>query len=179
MPTVRLLCHTPNAEKIVAAAELAMRNNKAAYYMRNGDRRRKRDMNEKLEQMLVEKHDSERFLEAIAHQFSIVFFVDPVHDTLRHIYIPDFFADLLKQTDGCFSAAMRLYIDQYVESEYHALFDDIIDYDKLDRRLREEHSVQFSYVKTNGARMNVRILEGDRKKKEKPETIWIIAQENG
>ena len=166
-----------NVEKIVAAAELAMRNDKAAYYMRNGDRRRKRQMNEELEQMLVEKHDSERFLEAIAHQFSIVFFVDLVRDTLRHIYIPDFFTDILKETDGCFSAAMALYVERYVEPECRPLFDDILNYDKLDHMLREMHVVQFSYRKLSGMNMSVRILESDRKSGAKPETIWIIAEE--
>ena len=167
-----------NVEKIVAEAELAMRNDKAAYYMRNGDRRKKRQMNEELEQMLVEKHDSERFLKVIADQFSIVFFVDLVRDTLRHIYIPDFFTELLKEADGCFSAAMKLYIERYVKSEDRALFDDVLDYDKLDRALREAHVVQFSYQKTNGIRMSVRIVESDRKNGAKPETIWIIAEES-
>ena len=164
-------------EKIVASAESQMRNDKAAYYMRNGDRRRKRQMNEELEQMLVQKHDSERFLEVIAHQFSVVFFVDLVRDTLRHIYIPDFFSDILKETDGCFSAAMRLYVERYVVEEDHRFFDDILDYDKLDQKLRNEHAVQFTYHKTNGANMSIRILESDRKKDAKPETIWIIAKD--
>ena len=166
-----------NIEKLVATAEAQMRSDKAAYYMRNGDRRRKRQMNEELEQMLVKKQDSERFLEAIAHQFSIVFFVDLAKDTLRHIYIPDFFSQLLKETDGCFSAAMRLYLKLYVVPECHALFDDVLDYDKLARRLRENGPMQFSYRKVNGAHMGVRILESDTKKSDKHEVIWIIAEE--
>ena len=165
-------------EKIVAAAELAMRNDKAAYYTRKGDRRRKRQMNEELEQMLVEKHDNELFLNIIANQFSGVHFVDLAGGATRHIYIPDLFAKLLEETDGCFSKAMQLYVERFVKFEYHALFDDILDYDKLDKKLNENEDVQFTYQKTDDIWMNIRILKGDRRQNAKFETIWIFAQEN-
>ena len=165
-----------NVEKIVAAAELAMRNDKAAYYTRKGDRRKKRQMNEELEQMLVEKHDNERFLNIIADQFPGVYFVDLARDTTRHIYNPDFFSDFLAETDASFSAAMRLYVDKYVKGEYHDRFDEILDYDKLDEKLSKNGAVQFTYQKTNGIYINVRILESDRRQNAKPETIWIFSK---
>ena len=167
-----------NIEKIVAAAELAMRNDKAAYYMRNGDRRRKRQMNEELEQMLVEKHNNERFLNVIARQFSGVYFVDLTHDTIRHIYIPDFFLKLLEETNDSFSAAMRLYVERCVKPEYKDRFDDILDYNKLDKMLDENEAVQFTYTKADGTCMSIRILEVDRRQNAKAETIWIFAEEN-
>ena len=165
-----------NVEKIVAAAELAMRNDKAAYYTHKGDRRKKRQMNEELEQMLVEKHDNERFLNIIADQFPGVYFVDLARDTTRHIYNPDFFSDFLAETDASFSAAMRLYVDKYVKGEYHDCFDEILDYDKLDEKLSESGAVQFTYQKINGIYINVRILESDRRQNAKPETIWIFSK---
>ena len=164
-----------NVEKIVAAAELAMRNDKAAYYMRNGDRRKKRQMNEELEQMLAEKHDNERLLNVIAREFSGVYFVNLQHDTLRHIYIPDFFLKLLEETNDCFSGAMRLYIERFVEREYQESLADIIDYDKLSEKLCENESVEFTYKKTDGDYMKLRILEVDRHQNSKPETIWIFS----
>ena len=164
-------------EKIVAAAELAMRNDKANYYMRNGDRRRKRQMNEELEQMLVAKRDSERFLNIIAHQFPGVYFVDLASDTPRHIYIPDFFSELLKETDDCFSAAMRIFVKKFVKEDYHDRFDDILDYDRLDKNLSETGAVQFTYQRTNGIWINVRILEVERRQNAKPETIWIFTED--
>ena len=165
-----------NVEKVIAEAELKMRSDKAAYYMRNGDRRRKRQMNAQLEQMLVEQHDSDNFLKIIADRFSCVFFVDLVRDTLRHIYIPDFFLDLLAEANGRFSGAMCLYVERYVKPEYHAVFDGVLDYDRLDEKLIENESMEFIYEKMDGTRMNVRILEGDRQKRARPETIWIITK---
>ena len=166
-----------NVEKTVAAAELEMRKNKAAYYMRNGDRRRTRTMNEELEQMIAEKHDSERFLNIIAHQFSGVFFVDLLRDSMRHIYIPDFFSKLLKEAGGRFSEAIRLYVERFVKSEYQSSFDDILDYDKLDNKLSENKTVQFTYQKKDGVCMNVRIFASDRRQSAIPETVWIFAEE--
>ena len=166
-----------NVGKIVAAAELAMRNDKANYYQHKRDRRRKRQMNEELEQMLVEKRDSERFLRVIAHQFTGVYIVDLASDTPRHIYSNDCFSEFLKETDDHFSAAMRLYVDKLVKTEYHDRFNDILDYDKLIDKLSETGIVQFTYQKTDDICMNVRILEVDRKQNAKPETIWIFSEE--
>ena len=166
-----------DVEKIIAAAEREMRGDKAAYYTRKGDRRRKRQMNEELEQMLVEKQDSERFLNAIAHHFSGAYFVDLAHDIARHIYTNDSFSQLLEEADSCFSVAMRLYVDRFVKYEFRDRFYDILDYDKLDEKLSETESVQFTYQKTDGIHMNVRILEVDRQPDTKPETIWIFIEE--
>ena len=166
-----------NVEKIVAAAELKMRKDKDNYYMNNGDSRRKRKMNEELEQMLIKNHDSERFLDIIAHQFAGVYFVNLNKDTNRHIYTPDFFSRFLEETDDCFSAAVRLYVEKFVRCEYYDRFEDILDYDKLDKRLSETGTVQFTYQKTDGIWINVRILEVDRQESAKPETIWIFEEE--
>ena len=167
-----------NVEKIVAAAELEMRNDKANYYKHKGDRRRKRQMNEELEQILTEKRDSDRFLDIIAHQFTGVHFVDLASDTTRHIYNPEFFSKLLEEADDSFSEAMKLYVERFVKSDDYDRFDDILDYGKLNQKLSETENVQFTYQKKDGTFMNVRILEVDRKQGAKTETIWIFAKEN-
>ena len=166
-------------EKIVGAAETAMRSDKAAYYTRHGDRRRKRQMNEELEQMLIEKQDSKRFLDIIAHQFSAVYFVDLEHDTLRHIYNPVYFSELFKEADNVFSRAMRLYVERYVKPEHHNRFKDILDYDKLDEKLKGKEAVEFTYEKTNGVSIKARILEVSRREGIRSETIWIFTEDKG
>ena len=164
-------------EKIVAEAERKMRDDKANYYMKKGDRRRKRQMNEELEQMLVEKHDSERFLEIIAHQFRGVFFVDLANDTARHIYTTDLFTDLLEETDDCFSEALRLYVERFVKSEHDDRFADILDCDKLNQSLGETGSLRITYQKTDGVYMSIRILKDAKQKDGKAETVWIFSEE--
>ena len=166
-----------SVEKIIAEAEHEMRNDKAAYYMRNGDRRRNRSMNEQLEQMLIDKYDAERFLDTLVHQFAGVFFVDLARDALHHIYIPVFFSRLLEETGDRFGAAMRLYIERYVEPAYHACFDVILDHDRLMQALSESDVVQFSYRKTDGRWINLRVLHVEKKQDSSPETLWIFDEE--
>lgn len=163
-----------NVEKIVGAAESKMRDDKAAYYRRKGDRRRKREMNEELEQMLVEKRDNERFLDIITNQFAGVFFVELTTDIARPICKPKLFGTLVAETNGAFAAAMRLYVERYVKSEYHDSFEDILDYDKLDQRLRRNENVELTFEKVNGDNMVIRVLEVYRQKNAMPETIWMI-----
>ena len=168
---------TESIEKTVTAAESNMRSDKAAYYMRNGDRRKKRQMNEELEQMLLAKNDSDRFLNIIAHHFSSVFFVDLARDTLRHIYIPDFFKALLEQNDGSFRKAMQQYVEQYVKPEHHERFDDILDPHRLNARLTTG-DVQLFYERTNGTRMILHIIQVEGQQAMRPETLWIFAEDH-
>ena len=164
-----------NVEKIVAAAETKMREDKANYYMQKGDRRRKRQLNEELEQILVEKHDSDAFLDVIARQFPGVYFVNLESDTIRHIYNPDFFTDMLEVTGGCFSKAVRIYMKQFVKREFHRFFDEVLDYNNLYKLLEEETNVRFTYQKTDNTWIDVSILRVDEKQSSKSETMWIFA----
>lgn len=163
-----------DVEKVIAAAEQAMRNDKAAYYRRHGDARMKREMNEELEQMLVEKHDNERFLELITRQFSGVHYVDLESDVSRDIYYNELFSGLLEKTGGLYSAAMRLYVEGCVKEEYHESFEDILDYDKLDKKLRNNKAVEIVFENLSGQIIILRILEVERRANAKAETIWMI-----
>ena len=164
-------------EKIVTAAESNMRSDKAAYYTRNGDRRKKRQMNEELEQMLIEKNDSEHFLHIIAHQFSSVFFVDLARDTLRHIYIPDFFKELLDRNNSSFVGAMRQYVTDIVKPEYRDRFEDILVPDRLNRRLADG-TLRIAYEKTDGSPMTLSINLVECQHNTHPETLWIFAEDH-
>lgn len=160
--------------KVISAAENAMREDKERYYKQNGGKRKKRDLNEKLEKMLTEKKDEEYFLKAIATKFAGVYLVDLKLDTPRHIYIPNYFSDILKKADFCFSDAMRVYVERYVKQEYQDEFYALLDYRILADRLREKASVEFSYQKTDGSWMDLRVMEIDNQTDEKLESIWIF-----
>ena len=167
---------TDGVNRIINAAELAMREDKAEYYKSHGDRRKNRAVNEEVERIMTEKHDSEHFLKVIAKEFSGVYFVDLKLDTVRHIYIPEHFSELLRQTNDSFSAALRLYAERYVVPEDRSKFDNIVDLDVLGRMLSDDNVVQFSYTRSSdGKNMNLRIVELDKRNSDKPETIWIFS----
>ena len=161
--------------KVIGAAELAMRADKERYYRQHGDRRKKRAINEELERMLTQKQDAETFLKVIATKFAGVYFVNTKTDTLRHIYIPDYFLKLLEKTDFCYSEALRMYVDKFVKWEYQEKCLKVTDYDYLTERLQQEGEVRFSYQKVDGTWMSLRIL--DVGPEEKQETIWIFLDE--
>ncbi|MCH5204385.1 MAG: GGDEF domain-containing protein [Oscillospiraceae bacterium] len=165
-----------DVEKIIEEAELEMRNDKSDYYMRHGDSNRKRQMNEELEQMIVDKRNSEHILDIIAHQFSGVYFVDLASDSIRQIHIPDFFLECLEETSSRFSAAMRLYVERFVISQYREKLIDLLDFDKLNESLINSESIQYSYQKTNGDFMNLRIVEVNRRQNRRSETLWIFVE---
>ena len=167
-----------SAYKIVGAAELAMRKDKERYYRENGRDRRRRVLNEELEKTLEAKKYAERFLNVISDKYAGVYFVDLKKDTLQHIYIPEYFLELLEETDYCYSKAMRLYIDKYVEKEYQPLLLSVIDYEELTRRLRTEAQgdVSLVYRKVDGKYVSLRILELEQYTEEKYETIWIFSE---
>ncbi len=167
-----------NAYKIVGAAELAMREDKERYYRENGRDRRRRVLNEELEKTLEAKKYAERFLSVISDKYAGVYFVDLRKDTLQHIYIPEYFLELLEQADYSYSRAMRLYIDRYVKEEYQAGLLQMLDYEELAKCLSTEAQGDLSlvYQKVDGKYVSLRILEMEKYTEEKYETIWIFSE---
>ena len=168
---------TSTAERLVGAAELNMRHDKEEYYKNNGEVRRRRDMNEQLEKILTEKRDGEFFLKLISKRFSGVYFVDLDADTVRHIYIPHYFAELLQKTDYVYSKALKLYSERYVKEEYSEIFDQVMDYDWLKQKLKSDGAVRFSYVKVSGKGLHLHILPQDDEPDLK-NTVWIFADDD-
>lgn len=163
--------------KIIGAAELAMRTDKENYYKNNGNQRKRRELNAELEETLTEKKYAERFLDIISDKYNGVYFVNLKQDTLRHIYIPYYFLELIEATDYCYSRAMQLYIQKYVKWEYYDAFNEMLDYKLLVKKLKREKVVSFSYQKVDGSRMYLRIINQGRPSESIEETIWIFSGE--
>lgn len=163
--------------KIIGAAELAMRTDKENYYKNNGDQRKRRELNEELEKTLTEKKYADRFLDLISDRYNGVYFVNLKQDTLQHIYIPYYFLELIEETDYCYSKAMQLYIQKYVKWEYYDAFKEVLDYKRLSEKLKNERVVSFSYLKVDGSKMYLRIINQGEPSENIEETIWIFSGE--
>lgn len=162
-------------EDIIKDAENAMRGDKERYYQTNGHERRRRELNEELENILLEKQYAERFLEAIATKYAGVYFVDLETDAMRHIYIPTYFRELMQETEDRYSKALELYKERLVQPEYHERFNVLLDYDELKRRLQTSETIRESYRKKDGRWMNLCILRLDcTQSDDRYETIWIF-----
>ncbi|MGM9568741.1 MAG: GGDEF domain-containing protein, partial [Phascolarctobacterium sp.] len=80
---------------LVRIAESRMYEAKRAYYERGGNVAKARLMNQKLEQILLEKKDAETFLRTISSRFMGVYIVDTAADIARVIFKPSYFSELL------------------------------------------------------------------------------------
>lgn len=163
-----------NMESLVNDAEEAMQRDKEEYYLNNGKERRMRTVNKQLEQIMLEKEDADAFLSVLAPDYKGVYFVNLNDDTFRHLYIPPYFAEILRETGNCFSRALLLYAARIVKPEYYQLFEDVCEYARLDQRLNNNSLPEFVFQKTDGEWLKVRIMKFKDYTKGQKETLWMF-----
>lgn len=155
-------------------AEAAMQEDKKWFYQNNGNERRMRILDESLKQTLLEKQDADTFLAVLEPVFSGVYFVNLSVDTVRSLYIPDYFESCLQEMGRRFSKALLLYAERNVLPEYLPLFHQLCDYLKLEGIMKDGNA-EFDYEKVNGDRLHLRILKFKDYTPERRETLWIFS----
>lgn len=160
---------------LVNLAEEAMQRDKQKYYQENGKERQIRRLDQKLEQMVLEKQDADTFLSVIAPGFKGVYFVDMGKDTIRHLFIPSYFEEILKETDDIFSEALRLYSKRIVMSDYQYSLEQFCDYDYVKQQLSKSNAPEFIYQKKDGSWMKLQILKFKTYTDQCQETLWIFS----
>lgn len=163
-----------NVEGIVNDAEAAMQQDKEHFYQNSGKERRMRTVNQQLEQIMLEKEDADAFLSVLAPDYKGVYFVNLNDDTFRHLYIPPYFEEILRETGNCFSRALLLYAARIVKPEYYQLFEDVCEYARLDQRLNNNSLPEFVFQKTDGEWLKVRIMKFKDYTKGQKETLWMF-----
>lgn len=109
----------------------------------------------------------------IAPEFKGVYFVNLRADTVRDLFIPEYFEEMLRQSGGRFSKALRLYAHEKVKPQYYDQFEHLCDYKLLEKLLLTGVPPEFLYEKTDGAWMRVKVLKFDSYA-EGGETLWIF-----
>ena len=158
-------------------AEAAMRQDKQAYYARNGQERQLRGLNEKLEQTLTEKRDAEHFLRVLAPKFKSVFVVDLKTDRMRGVIIPDYFQKILDTSGGSFLAVLQQYRDTQVQPAYRESLADLLDYNYIRSKVLTGDIVEHTYKKTDGTTFRVKVTPYSRSGSHIDETLWIFSDE--
>lgn len=163
-----------DVEQVVKTAEEKMRQDKKEYYRRKGNLRSLRDMNHRLERMLLEKQDADAFLSVISPGFWGVYFVDMLADSVRHIFIPPYFKEILDRTGGVFSKSIWLYGEERVMPEYRESFHSFCRYDRLRKQLAAAEEPEFLYQRVDGTWLRVRVFLFEKLEEEAQETLWIF-----
>lgn len=158
-------------------AETAMREEKQAYYARNGQERQLRGLNEKLEQTLTEKRDAEHFLRVLAPKYKGVYVVDLKTDSFRNIIVPDYFEKLQETSGGSFKAAMRQYCDTLLAPACRDSLTDVFDYDYIRSKVLAGDIVEHTYQKVDGSTFRLKITPYSNSGTHINETIWIFSDE--
>jgi len=164
-----------NVQNIVNRAEDAMRRDKEAYYQQNGQERRMRSLNEKLDRLMQEKQDADQFIRVIAPEYIAVYLINFAQDSLRKILIPDFFRDMLDKCNGSFRRAMLEYIRLYIAPEDQEEFESLTCAQIVRERLAREGTIDEHYKRSDGMPIHLRIMACDGLNKE--ESIWIFAKD--
>ncbi len=158
-------------------AEKAMRQDKKNFYRKNGGARQNRDLNYKLEKLLLEKQDANHFLNVIAPKYKGVYIVNPEKDTCRYIYVPPYFQRMLHDNHGLFSFSMRDYRDELVRREYYDRFEQIFDYEYIQEQLDAGNEIDFTYQKLDGNWVKLKITTYDEDSSNGQEMLWIFLDE--
>ena len=158
-------------------AEAAMRQDKQAYYARNGQERQLRGLNEKLERTLTEKRDAEHFLRVLAPKFKSVFVVDLKTDRMRGVIVPDYFQKILDTSGGSFLAVLQQYRDTQVQPAYRESLADLLDYNYIRSKVLTGDIVEHTYKKTDDTAFRVKVTPYSRSGSHIDETLWIFSDE--
>ncbi len=165
-------------DKLVSAAEQEMYASKHLYYSEQKNVEKAREMNKKLEKILMEKKDSDHFLKIIASYFLGVYVVNLATDETRTIYVPDYFKEMLRQTGYKFSEALRMYAEEYVVAEDNEEFLKLFSYPTIERAFDDDGVLEIVYNKPNGDTINVRVFKSEDYSADKKETFWLFELHN-
>lgn len=164
----------PQIGRVVAAAEAAMRQNKADYYANHGGERQMRNLNTHLEQTLSAKRDADALLSCLAPNFLGIYFVNPQTDACRCLASADFFKQALDESKGSFLSAMDIIIQARVHPDDQERMLEFCRYDVLVSKLKTEGDQEIVYQCTDGTAVRVQVRQPRRAGDDVHEIMWIF-----
>lgn len=162
-----------NAERFIKQAERNMLDNKYSYYHKKGVENNK-DGDWTISKANISEHDMDTFLSAVAPKFTGGYIVNFDDDTVRVIYVPKFFKSMLKITNGKFKEALRMYLNEKVDSKYHRNYEPFFDYEWIERQIQEGNVPEIEFERTNGELAKMHVIKAPDYSENHRETVWIF-----
>lgn len=162
-----------NAERFIKQAERNMLDNKYSYYHKKSVENNK-DGDWTICKANISEHDMDTFLSAVASKFTGGYIVNFDDDTVRVIYVPKFFKSMLKITNGKFKEALRMYLNEKVDSKYHRNYEPFFDYEWIERQIQEGNVPEIEFERTNGELAKMHIIKAPDYSENHRETVWIF-----
>lgn len=167
---------TIQVDSLIASAEKEMYEDKRRYYEKRGDVKKAREMNWKLEQILLEKKDFENFLSLISHYFLGVYVVNLETDSTRVIYKPSYFDKILNEKNGKFKLAIQEYISIFVGAQHQERLSAFVDYQALEENLRQKVVGHIIYDKQDGTKIRLRVYPAAGFGEQNMDTFWLFEE---
>lgn len=162
-----------NAERFIKQAERNMLDNKYSYYHKKSVENNK-DGDWTISKANISEHDMDTFLSAVAPKYTGGYIVNFDDDTVRVIYVPKFFKSMLKITNGKFKEALRMYLNEKVDSKYHRNYEPFFDYEWIERQIQEGNVPEIEFERTNGELAKMHIIKAPDYSENHRETVWIF-----
>lgn len=162
-----------NAERFIKQAERNMLDNKYSYYHKKSVENNKDD-DWTISKANISEHDMDTFLSAVASKFTGGYIVNFDDDTVRVIYVPKFFKSMLKIANGKFKEALRMYLNEKVDSKYHRNYEPFFDYEWIERQIQEGNVPEIEFERTNGELAKMQIIKAPDYSENHRETVWIF-----
>ena len=162
-----------NAERFIKQAERNMLDNKYSYYHKKSVENNK-DGDWTISKANISEHDMDTFLSAVAPKFTGGYIVNFDDDTVRVIYVPKFFKSMLKITNGKFKEALRMYLNEKVDSKYNRNYEPFFDYEWIERQIQEGNVPEIEFERTNGELAKMHIIKAPDYSENHRETVWIF-----
>ena len=162
-----------NAERFIKQAERNMLDNKYSYYHKKSVENNK-DGDWTISKANISEHDMDTFLSAVAPKFTGGYIVNFDDDTVRVIYVPKFFKSMLKITNGKFKEALRMYLNEKVDSKYYRNYEPFFDYEWIERQIQEGNVPEIEFERTNGELAKMHIIKAPDYSENHRETVWIF-----
>lgn len=172
------LSENSGIEDMVSTAESKMYEAKHSFYQQTGNNFGDRIMNRKLEQILLDKKDSDAFLGIIASRFMGTYVVNMETDIARIIYKPVYFYNILEKNNYHFIPSMQDYVCNYVSNECQKDFMDFLDYSAVKRRFELQKVIKFYYSKKDGTKIVLRIYPVRDYDPDNSESIWLFEKDS-
>lgn len=170
--------HMKHTMSLINEAEAKMQQDKKQYYANNEQGRHMRVLDQHNQRIRLKKQEADTVLTMLAPELKGVYFVNLASDTMRYLYIPDYFEAYLKKCDNRFSKALLLYAKEMVKQEYDHRFTLLSDYEWLEKELNQNHTPTIYYQKVNGDWLKLCVLRMQEHTKDHNEALWIFTDCN-
>lgn len=160
------------------SVEKLMYKDKENFYKQSKNDRRRRNMDKKLENILLDKRDQDNFLSVISSYFLGAYMVNLDTDQTRAIYKPEYFDRMLIKHDYKFSASMKEYSQELIIPADQDKVEDLLNYDIVASNIAHERIMNFVYGKVDGKRVRIRVIPASNYSEEERDTIWIFENSN-